>query len=136
VKAPQFAFQQRLRERGAADCHEGLQCSQTVAVNRARHQFFTGAAFPQDEYGRVRRRYAGNAAAQFDHFRAVAKQIGLDVQVLFEPLDLALQPFQMKRVLDCQGCDLGDRRHQLEIRFPEQRGSLEINDARNFVAQE
>src|SRR3569833_1102469 len=60
--AEQFRFQQIARYRRGVEGNEGLIGARTVAMQRARHQFFTRAGFAVDEHGDVRARQAPDGA--------------------------------------------------------------------------
>ena len=51
--AEEFAFQQCFCQRSAVDYYQRMKPPRTGMMNRARHQFLAGTAFPGDEHGRI-----------------------------------------------------------------------------------
>ena len=68
----EFALQQRLGKCAAVDGDEGFGGARRTNVNRARHQFFTGAALAVDQHRAGRRSHGPNGLLQLLHGAGLA----------------------------------------------------------------
>jgi hypothetical protein len=111
----QLAFQQRLCQRGAINCHERLIGAFAVLMQGAGGQFFPGAALAGDEHRRIGGRGFGNKLINLLHRRAFANHVVFNIDVRAQTLILALQPLHVARVFQRHRGNTRDGRHQLQM---------------------
>ena len=126
----QLAFEQRFGERRAVDRHEGAFLARAVAVQGARRDLLAGSALAANQHGGVRRSHLGDELVDLPHGRAFADHAVLDADLLDQAPVLALQPLRVAAVLQGDGGDARDRRHELQVVFRKTRAGIagvEIN---------
>ena len=71
----EFAFQQRLRQSAAVNDDQRMKSSRAGVMNRPRHQFLPGAAFPGDQHRSFRGTNRLNGVEDLVHGAALADQV-------------------------------------------------------------
>src|SRR5204862_1039279 len=117
----QLAFQKTLGDGSTVNCDKRPIGASAVAMNRVRHQFFSGATLPLDQDGGVNGRHPPNELEHFAHGRATSDHVVLDIDLRAKFLVLLPQLIPSAHVIESQASDASDGSHYLQMVFIELR---------------